>query len=241
MANKWKDIWNNRNTDLELIDMTADEFTIYSKLKELDGYDVVVNDKEAYYKSFYQSALNLWEYMQKKTTIHSVYEVGCGSGANLYLLKNRDIKTGGIDYSEKLANVAQKILGEDGNSVTIGEAVTITADEKWDVVLSEGVFAYFPDEVYGQVVLEKMYEKANKAVIILEIFDKDLQSKCEQHRKESMPDYEEKYKDLDKIFYPRNMFERFAADRHSKIEFTKVNNDYYWNSKYFFNCIIYKE
>lgn len=43
--------------------------------------------------------------------VNSVYEVGCGSGANLYLLKNRGIQVGGIDYSRSLVDTAKKIVG----------------------------------------------------------------------------------------------------------------------------------
>lgn len=36
------------------------------------------------------------------------------------------------------------------------------------MVLSDSVFAYFPSAQYGESVLEKMFEKANKVVAILE-------------------------------------------------------------------------
>lgn len=240
MVNKWKDIWNSRDTKFDLEIASADEFAVYSRLKEMDGFDVAVGDGKAYYSNFYNSALNLWKYMQEKTDVRSVYEVGCGSGANLYILKNRGIRTGGIDYSEKLVDAARKILGKDGENVSVGEAASITYDKKWDVLLSVSVFEYFPNEEYGQLVLEKMYEKAQKAVIILEVFDRDLKIECEQHRRESIQDYDKKYEGLDKMFYPRSMFEKFAKERHCRLEFTAVDNDCYWNSRYQYNCIIYK-
>lgn len=39
--------------------------------------------------------------------IDSVYEVGCGSGVNLFMFKNRlpDVKLGGCDYSETISLV----------------------------------------------------------------------------------------------------------------------------------------
>ncbi len=241
MSGKWKDIWNRRDTDMSSVEDTADELTVYSRLKKMDGFDVAVGDQQAYYSSFYHSALNLWQHMQEEMEIQSVYEIGCGSGANLYLLKNRGIKVGGIDYSGKLAGVAQKITGEEGKNVSVGEAADIATDEKWDVLFCCSVFEYFPDEGYGLNVLEKMYEKADKAVILLEIFDKALQEECEQHRRETIDNYDEKYRGLEKTFYTRDMFRKFAQQKHARIEFTGVDNPYYWNSRYQYNCILYKD
>lgn len=241
MSGKWKDIWNRRDIDMASIKDAADELTVYSRLKKMDGFDVAVKDQEAYYSSFYHSALNLWQHMQKEMALQSVYEIGCGSGANLYLLQNRGLKVGGIDYSEKLVSVAQKILGEEGNSVSVGEAADIAVGEKWDVLFCCSVFEYFPYESYGRKVLEKMYEKADKAVIVLEIFDKALQNECEQHRRNTIENYDEKYKGLEKMFYTRDMFIQFAQQKNCRIEFTQVDNPYYWNSRYQYNCILYKD
>ena len=148
--------------------------------------------------------------------------------------------SGGIDYSENLAKIAGKVLGKE-DSITIGEAVDMPVDEQYDVVFSEGVFAYFPDEQYGLNVLKKMFDKAKKAVIVIEIFDKFLQKECEYHRREMIPNYEEMYAGLGRTFYDRDMFCDFAKRHHCRIEFGTVNNPYYWNSSYLFNCYLYKE
>lgn len=241
MENKWKDIWNKRDTDMVFIKDAIDEFAVYTRLKKMDGFDVAVGEQKLYYSSFYHSALSLWRHMQEEMEVQSVYEIGCGSGANLYLLKNRGIKVGGIDYSEKLAGVAQEVLGEEGKSVSVGEAADIETSENWDVLFCCSVFEYFPDERYGRKVLEKMYEKAGKAIIILEIFDKDLQEQCEQHRRKTIDNYDEKYKGLEKTFYTREMFMEFAKEKNSRIEFMEVDNPYYWNSRYQYSCILYKD
>lgn len=242
MDNKWKEIWNNKGLNFPTADLIggADEFTIYSALKKLDGYDVSIQEAESYYKKFYQSSVMMWEKQKEGGRISSVYEIGCGSGANLYLLQQRGIATGGIDYSENLVRIARKVLGKE-DSITMGEAVNMSVDDQYDVVFSEGVFAYFPDEQYGLSVLEKMYEKARKVIIVIEIFDKSLQDECESHRREMLPDYDEKYAGLGKTFYNKDMFRAFAERHHCRIEFGTVDNPYYWNSSYLFNCYIYKE
>lgn len=213
---------------------------MYSALKKLDGYDVSIDDPEKYYRCFYQSAIEMWEGLIKTREISSVYEIGCGSGANLFLLQQRGLTTGGIDYSENLARIAGEILRNE-DSITIGEAVNMPVFDRYDVVFSDGVFAYFPSEEYGLSVLEKMYEKARKAVIVSEIFDKSLQDECERHRREMISDYDEKYTGLGKTFYDIDMFRNFAERHHCRIEFGSVDNPYYWNSSYLFNCYFFKD
>ncbi len=240
MGNRWKEIWNSKGTGEVMTELdTADEFTVYRTLKKLDGFDVVVEDEVQYYRTFYQSALNMWETVVRDYQIESAFETGCGSGANLYLLKNRGLKADGIDYSAGLVDIAGKVLGE-SSSVQTGEAITVSVEEKYDLVFSDSVFAYFPDEAYGEAVLKKMYEKANKVVIVSEVFDKELQSVCESRRRELFPDYDKRYESLDKVFYRKEMFQNFAKEHSCTITFENVENKYYWNSEYLFNCYIYK-
>lgn len=239
MENKWKEVWNKNKEFIFSEKEGEDEFVVYRELKRLDGFDVSIEDEEAYYRSFYDETINVWDQLRKKIDVRSAYEVGCGSGANLYLLQNRGINVGGIDYSDSLSNIARQIVTDRG-SIRTDEAVRIDTEEKYDAVFSDSVFAYFPDEAYGLNVLEKMYEKAAKIVMIREVFDKSMQQECETYRKARYADYEERYRGLDKMFYDREMFHRFAKERFCRIEFSEVNNEYYWNSKYLFNCCIYK-
>lgn len=239
MNKRWKEIWNAKGKDYKIPAEGTDEFAVYRELKRLDGFDVSVGDPEAYYRSFYDSAVNLWENMRDLCGVHSAYEVGCGSGANLYLLKNRGIDIGGIDYAQGLVHIAQDILGND-TCITAGEALDLETDQKFDMVFSDGVFAYFPDETYGKQVLEKMFEKARKVIILSEVFDKTMQKECEEHRREMVDDYDERYEGLDKIFYSKDLFMQFAKDHGCKIEFDRTDNKNYWNSRYLFNCYLYK-
>lgn len=169
--------------------------------------------------------------------VNSVYEVGCGSGANLYLLKNRGIQVGGIDYSRSLVDTAKKIVG---GGIEYGEALNISPEEQWDIVLSDSVFAYFPDEKYGEDVLKKMFQKAGKMVILSEVFNKSLEEECNRHRRAMVENYDVKYAGLDKIFYPKELFIDFAEKNNCSIWFSDVENPYYWNSPYLYNCFIKK-
>lgn len=233
--NRWHEIWNNRKIDLSKLD-EKDEYTLYKELKRLDGFDVNVNDSESYYRGFYNSIVNLFESRLKE--VSSIYEVGCGSGANLVLFDKRGVHVGGIDYSDILIEAAEAVLPN--HDIVCEEAVNLSVTPVYDVVISDSVFAYFESEAYAMEVLEKMYEKADKQIILLEIFDKEKKEECLSYRKASVENYEEVYKGLDKIFYSREFFEVFAQKHNCELEFTDVVNDYYWNSKYMYNCFITK-
>lgn len=239
MNNKWKEVWNEKGTNYSISLAGKSEFEIYRELKRLDGYDVSIENGEAYYRNFYNSAITIYEHIRNETGVNSAYEVGCGSGANLFLLKNRGIEVGGIDYSVNLAGIARTILGEK-NSVEIGDAIALPTNKRFDMVFSESVFAYFPDEEYGMAVLKKMYDKAKKVIVVSELFDKDMQLECEKHRRGMIENYDERYKELDKVFYQKESFIHFAEKQHCQIKFENVDNEYYWNSRYLFNCYIYK-
>lgn len=239
MGNRWKEVWN-KDRKFMLSEMSEDEFTAYRELKRLDGFDVNVENAEAYYRRFYDETVAVWNNIRGRQDVHSAYEVGCGSGANLYLLQNRGMQVGGIDYSAAMTDIARQIV-KDCGSITTDEAIRLNTDEKYDAVFSDSVFAYFPDETYGLEVLKKMYEKASRVIIVREVFDKSMQHECEAYRRKMYEDYEERYQGLDKTYYDKEMFSRFAEERHCRIVFDEVNNEYYWNSKYLFNCYIYKQ
>lgn len=233
--NRWFEVWNNRTVDLNRL-RTENQFQLYKELKKLDGFDVNVDDSEAYYKSFYDSMLALCN--KNLINIKSVYEVGCGSGANLIIFEKLGMKVGGIDYSKKLVQAVDFILPD--ADVVCAEAIDLPIVPQYDVVISDSVFAYFKNEEYGLDVLEKMYTKAKKQVILLEIFDKEKKEECISFRKSQVENYDEIYKNLDKTFYDKNAFVTFAQKHNCDIEFSKVENDYYWNSRYMYNCYITK-
>lgn len=230
----WKTIWNNRNVDINKL-KTSDEFTLHTELKKLNGFDVQV-DSDAYYKNLYDNICLVFDKYIKDS--NSVFEVGCGSGANLLIFKNRGLKVGGIDYSNKLSSVASEILN---TNVSIDEAINLDTDEKYDVVISDSVFAYFKDEEYAKSVLDKMYTKANKRLLILDIFDSDKYDECLAYRRSLEKDYDVKYAGLDKTSYSKQLFIDFAKNHNCDIEFFELDNSNYWNNDYTFNCVITKK
>ncbi|SFG75617.1 hypothetical protein SAMN04487761_14715 [Lachnospiraceae bacterium C7] len=94
--NKWQNIWQNKRKDFE---MSNDFFENYKKLKKANGFDVLVED--GYYEGLYNDFIQTFDVINEHcANISSVYEVGCGSGVNLYILQkvfnlNR-LKGGGL-------------------------------------------------------------------------------------------------------------------------------------------------
>ncbi|MDE7268362.1 MAG: class I SAM-dependent methyltransferase [Lachnospiraceae bacterium] len=236
---KWKSIWDKKR--LDEIDLSKSEFEVFCDLKKADGFDVSVHDEEKYFQSFY----NDWMEMYKKVNeiaqndIHSVYEVGCGSGVNLYLFQNRmkEAVLGGIDYSQGLIDIAKDVISS--TDLVCGSAEHIDVQEKYDLVMADSVFQYFSGEEYAEDVLGKMILKSKKIVYISEIHDISLREEWLEYRRQSMENYDQVYEGLDKMFYSKDWILDIAKKHNRQVIFTKSDNPEYWNSRYIFNCFIF--
>ena len=109
--NNWDKIWKKRTAKIE---NRATVFEMFKELKRADGFDT--QDVQGYYEAFFLQ----WECMAQRIetgcagTIGSLYEIGCGSGVNLYLfsaLKHVAV-LGGLDYSKNLIRIAQSVVPE---------------------------------------------------------------------------------------------------------------------------------
>ena len=200
--NNWKSIWEKRVLDKNnLVNKTKEE--IFFELKKTDGFDISNNGLtvEELLQQYKMVAEKYKSFFGNKK-IESVFEIGCGCGANLYLFEQDGITTGGIDYSKTLSDIAKIILKS--KDITCNEAKEVTTILKYDVLLSNGVFSYFYDLNYSYSVLEKMFYKANNAVFIQEVYNADKEKEFIDYRIQNVEDYENKYKDLPKLFYPKN-------------------------------------
>jgi len=107
-------------------------------------------------------------------------------------------------------------------------------------VISVSVFGYFTDEAYAETVLEKMYQKARYTVGILELPDAEKRDAYTTYRQQVIPDYEARYKGLPRLFINKKFFIEFARSHNINIEFCPVNLHGYWNSRFYFDCYLYK-
>lgn len=103
-------------------------------------------------------------------------------------------------------------------------------------------FFYFPSLEYAEAVLEKMIEKANSGIAILEVNDYDFKEDALKLRKKHLTEeeYNKRYEGLEHLFYKRDWFYKIAQKHnlHCKIE-SQIIEDYQ-NSSYRFNVYMKK-
>lgn len=240
MENRWQEIWNKRKLDDSKIKIWGgDTRETFLELKRCDGFDVLEGGVP--YESFLQQYHDMLDHLRISAPA-SAFEVGCGAGANLYLLWKDGFTVGGMDYSEALIKILQRVFpsGVMKECIT-DEASNLPTEQKYDVVFSNSVFSYFPDVSYATAVLEKMLAKATKAIALLDVHDAAKKEAFLSYRRANVEDYEERYKDLPKLFYPRDFFEAFAQQHDLTIEFTPSTIPGYWNNDFIYHCYLHRK
>ena len=229
MQNKWYEIWNREER--------IDRFVLEVMLKA-DGFDtgpsrLTVDQWLAYTESMYRK-IGL-------RTPCSVFEVGCGSGAFLYPLYRKGFRVSGVDYSRPLIELAKGFMP--AGSFEVKEAAEIESHPRATVVVSHGVFPYFPDHDYAYMVLKKMIDKAEKSVAILDVNDEEKRDKYDQLRRafyENPEEYDMKYRDLKHLFYSKDWFRSIAEELGLAIKISDQDFKDYGNSALRFNVFIEK-
>lgn len=121
-----------------------------------------------------------------------------------------------------------------------GEAINIPTDIKYDAIVSNSVFSYFPDNDYAKNVLDKIMKKTNYSIGLIDIHDITQKDAFTEYRRKTVEDYDEKYKDLRKHFYDWEFFSDWARDNNLSIEFCDSTVEGYWNNEFIFNVFFYK-
>ncbi len=225
----WYAVWNQRSGD-----SGADPLQF---LIELDGFDsgagrIDAQDWRAYARDICKRL--------RLGAGESVYEVGCGAGAFLYALRELGMQVGGLDYSSALIQHARAAMSD--AEFQHGEACHLEMLPRYDVVLANSVFHYFSDLQYAEEVLDRMLNKAERAVAILEVPDLSTRDEAERIRRDilSPADYEKKYRGLEHQYYAREWFHRQAAKRGLSCQAFDQCISNYAQSSYRFNCLISK-
>lgn len=235
----WKEIWEKRKDNFDGIDM-SDKRKVFLELKRIDGFDVVRGGIS--HDALIGQNTDIFKRLSKKAGIHSIFDVGCGSGANLYLFKAAGLKVGGMDYSTAQIEIARKIFKDDEiEELLCGEATTLPTDRKYDAVMANSVFSYFSDETYAGIVLDKMLEKANHSIGLIDIHDIEKKEAFIAYRRKTVENYDERYKGLHKHFYCREFFANWADENKLSIEFHDSNMEGYWNGEFVFDVYFYKK
>jgi len=224
----WKEIWNKDDRVNKII---------LDMLIKADGFDsptgsFTVDDWIEYTDTLY-ARLNIKDN-------DSIFDVGSGSGAFVYPFYLKSHHIGGIEYSKKLVSLANAIM-PDGEFVN-EEAIEIDIQDKYNIIVSHGVFFYFKDLEYARKVIVKMIKKSNREIAIFDINDETKQEKYHQLRMQTMTkeEYEKKYEGLEHLFYAKEFFIQIAEEYNLKIEIWDQDFEQYNNSKFRFNVIMRK-
>lgn len=227
----WKDVWIKKNMEVEENDVSILE------LLNLAGYEKTGAEMNKIYYEYLGDIENILNIHNNDT----IYDVGCAGGNLLYYFYNKGFKVGGVDFSKNLIDVAKKImpLGEFEEN----EAINLETSNKYDYVFASSIFHYFENYDYAKNVMNRMFEKSNKKIVLLDIPDIRLKEKCENERKEAYgeEEYNKKFSTLKHLYYDKELFEDFAEQNNCKVNIFNQILKNSVNSKYRFNCIIEKQ
>ena len=101
-------------------------------------------------------------------------------------------------------------------------------------------FSYFCDFNYAEQVLEKMILKSRHSIGILDVHDSAKKKEFLDYRKAHIKDYEERYRGLPKLFYPKQFWIDFAEKHDLRLEIFPSNMKGYWNTPFVYHCFLYK-
>jgi hypothetical protein len=231
----WSEIWKNRSCN----PADPDRPITLEDLLRVNGYDTGTGRI---------TPPDFEEYARRVAEIcgirpgDSLFEVGMGGGAFLLPWYRAGHPVGGLDYSSALVYLAQQAMPDARDAFFVGEASRMSTRKKYDIILSNGVFLYFPDLEYARTVVAKMIRKSKKTIAILDIPDKAHQEMCEKFRRESLPpgEYVQRYRGLEHMYFSRPWFHELAEASGLDISISDQHIPHYGNSRFRFNVVLQK-
>jgi SAM-dependent methyltransferase len=227
----WQDVWSERQLD-------SSRGSTLAQLMAADGLDTALGSVgEDSWRAFVRATA---------ATLHlepgsTVFEVGCGSGAFLYELDAMGCRVGGLDQSAALIDYARAAIPR--GQFTVAGADNVDAIQPADVVVSCGVFLYFPTLTYARAVVEGMAARAGRAVAILDLADAARREEALAFRRQALGDraYDQRYSGLEHLFFPRDwMAETLSSCGLTNVEVRDQAIAGYPNSAFRFNAFGFK-
>jgi SAM-dependent methyltransferase len=225
LRNTWQEIWNQKKSG-------DGEASLLSRLIAADGFGSPFGrlKDERHWLDYVENAARRLGIGPQD----SVYDVGCGAGAFLYPFYSKGHRVGGMDYAPNLISIARSAMPL--AQLSIGDAATINTEGKYSVVVSNGVFLYFPDYKYAAGVLRRMAEMAEKSIGVFDVPDlaKKKAAIAERIRTLGKAQYKEKYQGLDHLYFSREWFGETLGRGFNTVVLDQ-DMDGYSNSRYRFN------
>jgi 2-polyprenyl-3-methyl-5-hydroxy-6-metoxy-1,4-benzoquinol methylase len=224
----WQAVWQRRSLDLE-------RGSLLAQLMAANGYDTGFGNIQE------QAWRDYVAVIARRLALkagHRVFEVGCGAGAFLLPLTEAGCQVGGLDYSETLLGMARSMI--DLQDAQIGEARHLSTEPTYDVVISSGVFFYFPDLAYAREVLARMVQKADRAIAVLDLPDLAKRDEAMAIRRGEVgkEEYQKKYAGLDHLYFERDWFVDTLRDLGVRnVDVVSQSIAGYKNNAYRFNVV----
>jgi len=225
--NAWKEIWTKKYKS----------YRDHEYLHVAAGYDGLSYDEWKKLTRFFIDKLRF-------SSNDDVLEVGCGCGAFLKEIENQVASLSGVDYSlEAIERISEELSG----NFQVSRADKLHFDnEKFDVILSFGVFFYFETIKYAELVLDEMLLnlKPNGKIFIGEISDLDKKQLAEELRQtsdENRESHRVSKISADHLYYPQSFFSDYANRNNLSCEFIEQDVpqlSFYYNAKYRFSVIL---
>lgn len=226
----WQKIWSTRTL----------EKARQPKLPDLLGLDGFASGVGAVSPASWRAYVNRRASEIGLGTQASVFEIGCGSGAFLWVLRERGCKIGGIDYAANLVAVAARAIPD--GQWQVGEADQAIGMRRYDVVVANSVFHYFPSLEYAGRVLQNMLEAAKSAVAVLDVPDLELTASDIANRRAVLgkEEYDRRYAGLSHLALTPDWFYGFGG-KGWQVKAAAQDIPEYGNSPYRFNVIIKRD
>jgi len=234
MSNQWQTLWENKSLEGERA--TLGKLIAMVGWKDENGDDLPV-----------ASWIEFVDFIGKKLEVtgrSSILEVGCGPGGMLMPYYEAGHKVSGIDYSQSMIAICKQVM-PDGDFYT-GEANTLPyGGEKFDALISNSVFHYFPNLEYAEQVIKEMARVLKPGALgtVLDANDLGKKEAFMQHRYARFGGREEhdrQNKGLSQMFYDKHWFlevgEKYGLA--GSIEDQCIT--WYRNSQYRFNYFFKK-
>lgn len=202
-ANRWREVWENRQEQRGFSpDLTG--------LLRANGFDTTLAGIST---DAWRSYVHSWAARLEIGPGSSVFEVGCGAGAFLYVLGELGCSVGGCDFSS--SQIARARAAFPDSPLYVCEAGNIADIGTWDIVIANGVFMYFPSLEYAAEVCRSMCESSAKAVAILDLPDLELKIPALEMRLAAAGGpsaYAARYDGLDHQYFEREWIARQLRD-----------------------------
>ena len=195
MNSRWQSVWSQRS------DVSLDGDDTLGNLIRADGFNTGFGDV----------TVDAWSDFVERTcamsgleTGDSLFEVGCGAGAFLYLPSRIGIEVAGIDYSTSQIDAARRAIP--GGSFEVRDADDLDVSPGADVTIAFSVFQYFSSLEYAREVIGRMCQKATRAVALFDLPDDQLADQALEARQAAAGGadaYAERYEGLPHLSYSK--------------------------------------